>query len=145
MSQKSIRADAFRSWSIGAILVCALSSLGCRPKTPNVVPVTGKVLLDGKPLATGSVLTQPGAGRGSKGFIQDGAFELSTFAKGDGAVLGTHKVGVVAYESHGTGGPEATMGKLLVPERYINPETSGLTIEVTADGPNEPVLELTSP
>jgi hypothetical protein len=73
----------------------------------------------------------------------DGAFELSTFGSGDGALIGTHKVAVAAYEGTADG-YEKELGKSLVPQRYNSPEMSGLTIEVTADGPNEPVLELSS-
>jgi hypothetical protein len=53
-------------------------------------------------------------------------------------------VGIAAYDESGPRGPESEYGKLLVPKHYTNPETSGLTIEVTSDGPNEPVLELSS-
>jgi hypothetical protein len=121
-----------------------MSSFGCGGKTPSIVPVRGKVLLNGQPLTTGRVLTQPSAGRGANGIIKsDGTFELSTLGDRDGASPGTHKVAVVAYQSVGAG-PEAGPGNLLVPERYTNPESSGLTIEVTADGENAPVLELTS-
>jgi hypothetical protein len=33
---------------------------------------------------------------------------------------------------------------LLIPKKYISPDTSELTIEVKADDDNNPVLELTS-
>jgi hypothetical protein len=91
-------------------------------------------------------MTLPPAGRGANGPIAaDGSFELRTFAKNDGALVGTHKVAVVTYAPTGKSGPEAGLGKLLVPDRYINPETSGLTIEVKAGEVNTPTLELTSP
>ena len=68
----------------------------------------------------------------------------STFRNNDGALIGMHKVGVVAYE-HRTKTPRADNGKLLVPKRYTNPETSGLTIEVKSGSDNSPELNLTSP
>jgi hypothetical protein len=109
-----------------------------------VAPVKGKVLLDNQPLTKGGVVTLPLAGRGAHGVIQpDGTFELSTYGKGDGASLGPHKVAVAAYEGEALG-PEADRGKLLVPKHYTNPDSSGLMIDVTEDGPNEPVLELSS-
>jgi len=124
------------------VLVIAYS--GCHSKTPEVAPVKGKVLLDDQPLKTGRVLTTPAAGRGSNGLIEpDGSFQLSTYGDRDGARIGIHKVAIVAYEGGGTG-PEDDPGKLLVPRQYTSPESSGLTIEVTEDGPNEPVLELSS-
>ena len=130
----------FTAWNLLSLAAC----LGCGPATPEVVPVTGKVLLDGQPLTVGRVLTTPSAGRGSNGLIgSDGTFELSTFGQRDGALIGRHKVAVVAYEGK-TGGPEAGLGKLLVPERYTNAETSGLTIDVDANEENTVVLELSS-
>lgn len=125
------------------ILLASVSFLGCRDK-PSVAPVKGKVLLDGQPLTKGSVLTMPSAGRGANGAIgPDGSFELSTFGQRDGAKIGRHKVAVVAFE-HSDSGPEANLGKLLVPKRYTNPETSELTIDVAAGVDNAPVLELKS-
>jgi hypothetical protein len=107
--------------------------------------VKGHVTLDGKPLKIGTVITIPDAGRGARGLIQpDGSFELGTYAKADGALLGTHHIGVVAYEGANLG-PESNDAKLIVPKRYTNPESSGLTIDVKADGNNAPELTLTSP
>lgn len=108
------------------------------------MPVNGKILLDGQPFTKGGIATVPTAGRGASAHIQpDGTFQLSTFGTNDGALLGTHKVAVAAYEG-GTAGPEGDHGRLLIPQRYTSPESSGLTIEVTEDGPNEPVLKLSS-
>jgi hypothetical protein len=105
--------------------------------------VHGKVTLDGKPLADGAVVTKPESGRGAQGFIRNGEFELGTKGKNDGASIGTHAVAVIAQEKPANAGPESKAGQLLVPERYTNPDTSGLTIDVQA-GDNTPTLELTS-
>jgi hypothetical protein len=110
-----------------------------------VAKVRGTVLLDEKPLASGSIATIPPSGRGSHGEIQNGEFELSTFGNNDGALVGTHKVSVVAFEGAAGKSAESGGGKLLVPQRYASPETSGLTIEVKAGEVNEPTLKLTSP
>lgn len=127
------------------VKILALAFLaGCGEGNAELAPVRGVVKLDGKPLTSGSVITLPQAGRGARGLIgADGKFELMTVVEGDGARVGQHRVGVVAYEG-GSKGPEAEQGKLLVPQKYTNPATSGLTIEVTEDVPNEPVLELSS-
>lgn len=126
---------------------CLAAAVGCGgDEKPNLLPVHGTVMLNGQPLATGQVVTMLETGRGAAGQIQpDGTFELTTYEKGDGALPGTHKAAVTAYENSDMTDPEADLGKSLVPERYGNPETSGLTIDVTADGENAPVLELTSP
>jgi hypothetical protein len=132
-----------RFGAVAAILI-AIACSGCGSKSP-VARVRGKVLLDDKPLAMGSVVTLPRAGRGATGAINDGEFELSTFGTGDGALIGTHKVAVVANEPSNSTDAEAPPGKLLVPQRYTNPATSGLTIEVKAGEVNTPTLKLTSP
>jgi hypothetical protein len=140
------------SFRLGGLRLCVLafvlfaSASGCSKKGPAIAHVKGRVLLNGQPLTTGSVITIPTAGRGAKSFIQtDGAFELGTFAASDGAIVGEHKVGVVAYDRPANAGPESNNGKLLVPQRYVNPESSGLKIDVKANEPNIPTLELTSP
>lgn len=123
-----------------------LSTLGCGDSAPSVAPVRGKVTLNGQPLSTGMVMTMPSAGRGAGGEIgPDGTFELTTPEYGDGAQPGMHKVAVRAYDNSGVTDPELASGKSLVPSRYANPMTSGLTIEVKSDGENAPTLELTSP
>jgi hypothetical protein len=127
---------------LGVLLVfCA----GCGSKHAPMAPVEGRVLLDGRPLASGSVGTIPVAGRGAHGDVQsDGSFALHTFGKNDGALIGKHKVGVVLYDMKGPKSPESPYGKLLIPQRYTNPESSGLTIDVQPDGNHDVVLELTS-
>ena len=42
-------------------------------------------------------------------------------------------------------GPEGGFGKSLIPARYSNPESSGLSVEVESGKTNTPTLELTSP
>lgn len=134
----------------GCIAAAALSLLiaataGCQSKS-SVVPVRGKVTMDGKPLTKGMIATLPAAGRGANAIIQpDGTFELRTFAKNDGATVGVHKVAIVANDAPTNGGPEAGSGKSLVPKRYTSPETSGLTIDVQVGDNNSPELNLTSP
>jgi hypothetical protein len=130
---------------VHVVVLTALLCAGCGQKTSSVASVHGKVTLDGKPLPSGSIVTLPAAGRGASAPIQMGEFELSTFSKNDGAIIGTHKVAVTANESPQGTGPEAAAGKSLVPQRYSNPDTSGLTIEVKAGEVNTPTLELTSP
>jgi hypothetical protein len=128
---------------IAALAILTLCA-GCGQSGPATAPVKGKVTLDGQPLTTGRVITLPEADRGANGLIApDGTFELSTFSDRDGATLGKHKVGVVAFEAT-AGGPESPTGRSLVPERYNNPETSNLTIDVKVGGDNFAELSLTS-
>jgi hypothetical protein len=125
-------------------LLLSATTFGCGGDS-NMAPVSGKVLLDGQPLTQGWVTTLPAAGRGARGLIQpDGSFVLGTDDKSDGAVIGLHQVAVTSYAVSADQGPESGPGKLLVPEEYVSPSTSELTIDVKADGDNNPVLELTS-
>ena len=126
-----------------AALAAAAALCGCGGGL-ELIPVEGKVMLDGKPLTKGHVLTQPTAGRGSNGNIQsDGTFALSS-GREEGALVGTHAVAVVAYENESALGAESDFGKLLVPKMYTNFQTSKLTIDVKGDEDNAPVLELVS-
>jgi hypothetical protein len=125
------------------VLIAAYS--GCSKSGPAVAPVKGTVLLDGKPMTKGTVITMPAAGRGAKSPIaSDGSFQLGTFTKTDGAIVGTHSAAVIAYEPPPNAGPESPYGKLLVPKKYASPESSGLTIDVPPEGKNDVVLNLTT-
>lgn len=115
-----------------------------------MVPVTGKVIYNGKPLEFGTVTFQPSHGQPARGDIQpDGTFTLSTYRLNDGAVLGKHKVRVACYESQRPGTVKApgetSLGKLLIPSKYTSFEQSGFSAEIH-DGENPPlVFELKGP
>ena len=70
--------------------------LGCS-RGPSLVPVSGTVTVDGKPLQAGAVLVAPMGGRAAGGRIgADGRFTLSTWQPEDGVVAGSHRVEVIA-------------------------------------------------
>jgi len=122
-----------------AFLVC-LSAYGCSGK-PSVVPVGGRVFYNDQPLPFGIVVFQPKQGQPGIGELQeDGSFKLSSYAMDDGVVPGRHAVSVSCYEGQrlGKGTPGAEKkpsGKLLIPLKYTDVATSGLTAEVAnADG-----------
>src|SRR5438105_2908960 len=90
---------------IAGVVGLSLLSPGCGGDTnrPKVAPVSGKVTHKGQPLTSGDVIFTPAGGMdGAAGQIatgqigSDGTYRLTTFNTGDGAVLGTHKVTVVA-------------------------------------------------
>jgi hypothetical protein len=116
---------------------------GCGSSGPEVVPVSGQVLVDGQPLTTGIqgyVRVMPEGARAATGNIdpQTGRFSLTTWKAGDGCVRGTHRVTVHMTEMVG---PEAVS---LIPERYSDPAESGLT--VTIDGPTDSLaIEISGP
>src|SRR2546423_11392567 len=70
---------------------------GCGDGRPKRVPVAGHVLIDGKPLTSGSIQFASDAGRASQGKLDhDGHFSLSCYEENDGALLGTHKVAIAS-------------------------------------------------
>ena len=110
---------------------------GCGDGRPARVPVSGQVLIDGRPLTSGYIRIVPSDARPATGTIDDeGRFTLTTFDEGDGCVPGTHGVEVTATEM-----VDQNRVRRLVPEKYAKASTSGLS--VTIDGPNDSlVIEL---
>jgi hypothetical protein len=118
---------------------------------PKLVQVTGTVTLDEKPLPRGTLTFEAPGQRPATATVVDGKItEATTFKPGDGVPVGRHKVAVSATEEAATavvadpgagGRPGANYmgGKSLVPARYNNPETSGLTAEV---GPGDTTVKL---
>jgi hypothetical protein len=134
-----------RRTGFGVVLLVATILLagGCGPRGPVVVPVSGQVLVDGEPLATGIegfIQVIPEQGRPATGAIdpQTGAFQLTTTQPGDGCVTGTHKVVIIMQQMVGQ---ESVS---LVPEKYR--DLTATDLEVTVDGPTESLrVELTGP
>jgi hypothetical protein len=104
---------------------------GCGDGRPRRVPVSGQVLIDGKPVTTGFVRLVPENDRVATGDIDSqGRFRLTKFDVGDGCVIGTHKVEVISFE---TLSPVAI--RWLVPKEYRDASTSDVT--ATIDGPTD--------
>jgi hypothetical protein len=131
---------------------------GCDSGGPTVVPIRGDVLYKGAPLKDvpqGLVhyLPKTSEGRQASGRIQpDGSFVLTTFKKADGVVPGEYDIVVSAYTTqpelsreqveaaHGVGIPKA---RLMIPEKYTEPTTSGLSDTVNSDHSGFKRIELT--
>jgi hypothetical protein len=123
---------------LGSMLV-ALSANGCGGGS-GLVPVTGTVTLDGKPVANAAVLFKPSAGQPANGTTDgDGKFSLETIKPGDGAMPGEHDVTVTGVKMSGVqqtadGLSDADSSKVkyewFVPQKYSIPETSGLKVDV---------------
>jgi hypothetical protein len=121
------------------LLLTVMLVAGCGDGRPERVPVSGKVLIDGKPATSGSVQFLPhSGGRPSAGGIQpDGSFSLFTYEQNDGCRLGTYDVVVSSIEEVGE-----TKVRYNLPKKYGNPKTSGITKAI--DGPmDDLVFELT--
>lgn len=115
-----------RYFSSAALLVTACF-LGCSDGRPPMVPVSGQVLIDGKPLTHGFVRFSSGDGRVSMGRLdENGRFRLTCYEPGDGAIIGSHRVAVLTHEIIG----DAKI-KWHAPRKYANYATSGLTQEIS--------------
>lgn len=104
---------------------------GCGQKGPKLVPVSGVVTVDEKPLRGGFVRVVPESGRPSGGTIgTDGRFMLGCFTKNDGCITGNHRIEVSGFVNL-----SETERKWLAPRKYASTGTSGLT--ATIDGPTD--------
>lgn len=130
-------------------LLVGLCGCSDAPDLPMTVPVSGKVTLNGMPCPAGAMvmLVPVAGGRPSTGPTDAaGRFMLSTFGEKDGAVPGEHYVGVTLAKSDG---PAATVDeyntgtiegqnqpktKWIVPEKYSNPQGSGIQVTIPEEG-----------
>jgi len=93
-----------RAYSL--IAAAILSICGCGG--PQMAPVKGRVMFDGKPVKEAQVTFSPTGEKGQKetgkpgtGFTdENGHFELSTFKNYDGALVGSHSVLVVLEDTN---------------------------------------------
>jgi hypothetical protein len=121
--------------TFAAVIAAALA--GCGDGRPTRVPVSGMVLIDGKPLAYGSIMfindtTRPAG----SGIDADGRFTLSCYEAADGAIKGKHRVKITAAQPYGENAV-----RWLAPKKYANEKTSGLEAEVT-EATNEMTFKL---
>ncbi|UUO08039.1 hypothetical protein M4951_06910 [Blastopirellula sp. J2-11] len=65
------------------------------------------------------------------GKVKNGRYELSTFRKGDGAPPGEYNVSISSWKVKPT---MEARGISAIPERYFNPDKSGLTVTITDEG-----------
>lgn len=117
-------------------MVCLPTTAGCVKKRLVTVPVFGKITLDGgRWPRSGRIYFTPvraadGAPRllATAEFDVDGKFTVRTLREGDGVVPGEYRMYVECWDKplSMTGPPEVS----LVPLKYRDPTTSGLSITV---------------
>jgi hypothetical protein len=139
---------------LGAVLAAGVGC-GCGSRPPELAAVEGVVSLDGRPLRRGTVTFEMPGRRPASARIENGRIvEATTYRPGDGVPIGEHRVAVTAREEAAVAAPphpgaatslpaQAMAGSLLVPARYTDPGTSGLTVTI-AHGRNEIALPLTT-
>lgn len=114
-------------WVFSCVCCCGLSLSGCSDGRPQLVRVSGQVLIDGQPLTTGAVQFVPTGARQSVGRLDsEGRFTLTCYESGDGAVVGTHRVAVRANQMIN----ERTV-RWHAPKKYASHKTSGIVEEIT--------------
>lgn len=116
-------------------LLLTMLSAGCgRPVPPGKVRVEGVVLLDGGPLRseTGALNFSAKAGTSTGGtrLSPDGSFTVD-LVPGDYLVAVSVTDG---YDQLGEPGKPPRKAKSLIPSRYDDPATSGITVTAKAGG-----------
>jgi hypothetical protein len=123
---------------------------------PPVFPATGIVVYEDKPVAGATVMLESQSsdekarGKVAIGHTDSGGwFRTRTYKEYEGAVAGAHRISVkkIEYLENKPSNADPTIDypmleRSLLPERYKDFETSGLTATVTEHGPNSFRLEL---
>lgn len=135
-----------------ALVTVVVALAGCGRDGPPMAEAGGIVTYNGAPLQGATVVFQPDSGPVSVGTTDaEGRFELMTNGEPE-AVVGPGKVAITAVEQllivegrEPTAHELANMSRPLIPEKYGNVTTSGLTAEVKGSGDNEWKFDLTGP
>jgi hypothetical protein len=136
-----------RNSLVFAILVFA----GCSKANDGLVPVTGQVVVDGKPAVGAAIVFHPvdgGNGTHPLGQVDsNGDFQLTTIRSGDGAAPGEYKVTLTWYVSaprkKSLEGEESP-ARNLIPDRYARSETTPLSATVRIEDNNPIRIEITT-
>ena len=129
------------------ILPLALASVSCgKSDRKPVFPVSGQILMDGKPLAYAYVVFHPQGVTGADDVRPrahadaKGSFRLSTYDTADGAPVGEYRITVEKYKP-----PKESDKGLpvnLLPARYAKPDTSNLTARIQQGANELPPLQI---
>jgi len=137
--------------SLGGLCAIGLV-LGCGETPIKLVPVRGKVLVEGHPVKSGTVSFRPDAERGNQsmehpaGMLQDdGSFELAT-ANRKGASLGWYRVLIIGDNFQVVSPPpspvwpdypEGFLPKPQVNDRYLYFNQTDILVQVKEDPESE--------
>jgi len=124
-----------------ALVVIALVAacfVGCGESGPELIPVVGKVLIDGRPAAEGVVTYRKASSNDfeASGIIQpDGTYKLMQNNR-DGATVGEYRVVVFVRQTpKDSKGEMAALPSIVVNKRFTDPKTTPLKVEVTKEAP----------
>lgn len=143
------------------LVALALGAAGCSEQVPlqdGASPAVAVVTLDGQPVEGATVtLTPVGEGRSATGRTdENGRVEMGTSTPGDGVFPGEYQVSVIkkevdpatlvedpqAYFEEHNRPPPSPKETYIVPQKYSQARTSGLTTVITQGGENTITLEL---
>lgn len=123
-----------------AVTLC-VTGVGCS-RGPHMGHIAGEVTYDGKPLSHGTIIFEVSGAGIARGEIKEGQIlEVTTIDPGDGVPVGEATVAINSVETmestksrnSETGGAQGMMmGRDLIPVRYSNPATSGLSAKIEA-------------
>lgn len=126
-----------------ATVLCLVFLAGCSGSDvtaiKNLVPVSGSISLEDEPLESGTVFFVPEepTGQPASGQINNGKFTMLTTVDARGVVAGKYAVRI---ESRDTPDPSPKdlypkPGPSLIPEKFTDPKTSGLSVDVESGMP----------
>ena len=140
-------------YSVAFCLFLCVATVGCGgPEGPTLVPVSGKILLDGEPVAGAWVRFVQGTGPASGGETNaQGEFTLIGPGNRPGAIVGSFTVTVgcpynpsQGSSPDGSTGTPADTSKCNLPLKYSDVSTSDVNTDVSEQGAPSLVIELTS-
>ena len=134
------------------IAACAVASAlsGCGGSA-KLAPVHGKLEFEGKPVTAGTILFAPKGkeegqfevGKPSTGAPDEkGEFQLSTYKKDDGALIGMHTVIYSAPEAPTTNDPEIRARDMEIYKQFKGLKLPENTMVEVKPGKNELVFKL---
>ena len=146
----------------------AIGFVGCQQSSlSGLVPLKGTVFLDDQPLSGAQIVFAPEEGQRAATAISsgdDGKFTVTTLKYNDGIYPGKYRIGITKVDvidrrtpeqikrdssdivnesSHIPPSPELEI-RAIVPERYNDFNSSGLTVEVGKSGQKNFEIRLTS-
>jgi hypothetical protein len=120
---------------LALVLVIPFGVAACNSDKIYTVPASGTVTYKGKPLEKGQVQFLPTEGPAAVGLIENGKFVLGTNNVGNGAPPGKYRVTVFSYTNVQSKFGEIT-SKSVIPNRYTNPDSSGIVEDIPEGGNN---------
>jgi len=150
MRGETMRASTMRCCWVLLLVVCAV---GCGETiNQKTYPVTGEVRFDGKPFKGLTVVLRPVDKTNFKRqeipqgtTDENGKFSIHTYSSNDGAPAGDYKVGIALMQPMDEEGGDQVKrdsSQPILPQKYADPETSGLKATVEKKSTSLPAFEL---